>query len=291
MAASVVDVDRLPTGEVVCATTTRKKNAVWIGNGRGWMLLVEWSGKEVTACCACGPSVVCPALDGVLYIVTGGEVRTIPLSDVDAWFYGCRALDENRALMGGSNGRLAIYDHRSGAVERRKLLDFGVDKPGRTIHAVSAYDGRIFLTGKKNLLLEYREDEPIERATKAVFGGRELLFLGATPHAGRIWLSGFGMLAAVPDAGLPGDAVVWEEPLWGRNSRVGVRPFRDGLMAFQSTIVVGYPGTWRPLVARFDTGGLAAVEDSPIEGEIIAVDCAGKAYAIGEGAVRDIPIF
>jgi hypothetical protein len=281
---SIVDVARLADGRLVAAGTTRRANALWQLASKVWSPLVEWKGKEVTACCGVGDAVVCAALDGELYAWSAGQLQKHTIPDPTMWIYAASALDDMRAVLGGSGG-LVFFDPHTGAVDHRRLSTYEISKPGRIIHGINRSAGRLFIVGAKNMVLELQGDALVELANRATFGGQELMFLSAEYCNDRLWLSGFGQLASL-DAGGP---QVYEN-VGERTRAMGLGCHQGELLVFQNEILLGEPGHWRPLVEGFHAEGLIAVE--PIgDDQLCAITYTGKSYFLQGDVIELAPIF
>src|SRR5688500_6478467 len=157
MKQSIVGSAQLRSGEVVCVTTQRTQSAVHVFDGSRWQQTAHWRGHELTSACACGDTVVCAALDDLVYLVRGTEVSELPLPKQGDWLYGAAALSDDTALLGGSGG-LVLVSVAGRTATRRRLSEFNISRPGRDILAIVRIANRTLLLGKENLLVEYRGD-------------------------------------------------------------------------------------------------------------------------------------
>jgi hypothetical protein len=282
---SIVDVTTLAGGRLIAGATNRRLNSLWQFDGNAWSGLAEWKGKEVTACCGVGNAIVCAALDGELYVWSEDQLHKHTLPDPTMWIHAATALDDTRALLGGSGG-LVFFEPLSGELQHRRLSTYEISKPGRTIHGISRSDGRTFIVGAKNLVLELQGDRIVELANRASFGGHEILLLSAAYCQHRLWLSGFGDLAA-----LDGNGVQIYENVFGNRLRgIGLQCHHGELLVFQEQIMLGDPNNWRPIISGFQAPGLIAVESLP-DDQLCAVTYAGESFVLQGNSVRAVPIF
>jgi hypothetical protein len=292
---SIIAVTRLADGRLIAAATDRRTNSLWQFDLPAWSQLAEWTGKEITACCGVGDDVVCPALDGQLFVWSHGQLHQHALPDKTMWIYAAAALDDGRALLGG-NGGLVFFEPATGQLVHRRLSEYDVKRPGRTIHGISRSEGRTFIVGAKNLVLELRGDAPVEIADRSTFAGRELLFLSAASvtaasdsnasAGGRLWLAGHGLLASLDEGG----PHIFENPLGDRNRLVGIASHCGQLVAFQDEIMLGEPGAWRPLIEGFNAPGLIAVEPLA-DDQWCAITHTGESYLFNGDSVQPSRVF
>jgi hypothetical protein len=288
-ANSIVAVTRLADGLFVAAATDRRTNSLWQFDGAAWSKLAEWKGAEITACCAVGEDLVCPALDGKLFIWSQGQIQQLALPTTTMWVYDAVALDEQRALLGGEG--LVFVEPKTGGVIHRRLGDYGVSKPGRTIHGVCRSEGRTIIVGAKNMVLELKDDAVVELANRGTFGGRELFFRGAAVCNDRLWISGWtgsvGVLVALDAAG----PKVYDDPIGPGKPSFGLRCHHGELIAYQDEIMIGGPGNWRPLFPGFKNGdGFVALEPSA-RNRWCAIAYNGQSWLLDGDSIQPVPVF
>jgi hypothetical protein len=282
---SIVDVTSLAGGRLIAGATNRRMNSLWQFDGNAWSGIAEWKGKEVTACCRVGNAIVCAALDGDLYVWSDGQLHRHALPDATMWIYAATALDDTCALLGGSGG-LVFFEPLSGKLQHRRLSTYEISKPGRTIHGISRSHGRTFIVGAKNLVLELQGDTIVELANRASFGGHEILLLSAAYCRDRLWLSGFGDLAALDSNGVQ----IYENVLGNRIRGIGLRCHHGELLVFQEEIMLGEPSNWHPITSGFRAPGLIAVEPLA-DDQLCAVTYSGESFVLQGSSVRAVPIF
>jgi hypothetical protein len=193
----IVDLASDERGNVVCVTSTRAESrtqgtAAWRLVGERWEEVARWKGKMITAVAACGGWVMCGGLDGALYGVEleKGEVKQTKV-EVEAEFGAATGVSEHRALFAGGAGvGLVSVDVPSMEVKRKALGEYGVSRPGRTVHAMAKWGSKVLMGGAKNLVYVYEDDRIKEIAGKASFEGKEFLVDGVAGVGGEVFVSG-----------------------------------------------------------------------------------------------------
>ena len=275
MKPSIVGCGTLHSGRPACVTTTRKRNAVFVFDGHRWHAAAEWGGKEVTAACACGDTVVCAALDDEAYLVRGADVVTVKLPEQSDWIYGAAALSDDVALLGGAG--LFVLSVTDGSVTRRRLSEFNISRPGRDVLRIARTSGRTLVLGKKNLLVEYQGDSAVELVDRRAVGA-ELFFSGAAQLGSDLWLAG-GISLRPFLAKLTGNSVQFEDaPLAGTSLPV-LATLGDELLVGSDRLLAGGPGQWRELAPASPVGaGIVGMTPVPGPYPVCAVASDGTSY-------------
>jgi hypothetical protein len=270
--------------------TTRKGNAVYVFNGGGWHEAAAWSGNEVTAACACGDAVVCAALDDQAYLVRGAEVTPLKLPEQSDWIYGAAALSDDVALLGGAG--LFVLSVTDQTVQRRRLSEFNISRPGRDVLRIVRTAGRTIVLGKKNLLVEYHGDSAVELVDRKAIGA-ELFFFGAAQLGPDLWLTGSSNLR--PFLARPaGNTVQFDDvPLTAKSPPV-LAALADELLIGGERLLAGKPGQWRELVAE-TTAAETFIGMTPITSSsphrVCAFTSGGTSYFTDGHAVTEIDVF
>ena len=288
MKGSIVGLGTLGSGRPVCVVTTGKRNAVHAFDGSEWQLAAAWNGKEVTAACACGDTVVCAALDDAAYLVRGADVSPVTLPEQSDWIYGAAALSDDVALLGGAG--LFLLSVNDGSVTRRRLSEFNISRPGRDILNVVRTGGRTIVLGKKNLLVEYHGESAVELVDRRAIG-KELFFEDATQLGPDLWLSGRSNLQPFL-ARLAGNTVQFEDVPLAAKVATALGVVGGELLVGGERLLAGKPGQWRELVPE-STAGASIVGITPAEGPhpMCAIASDGTSYFTDGRACVDVDIF
>ena len=289
MSRSIVAAGTLRSGQIVCVATERSHNTVYALDGRRWEQLVRWPGTEVTAACACGDTIVCAALDDVVYLVRGTTVTRAALPDGSDWVYGAAALSDDEALLGGAG--LFVLSVADGTVTRRRLSEFGISRPGRQVLGVVRTGGRTLVLGKKNLLVEFRGDSAAELVPAKALAGRELFFRAAVDVDGVLWLAGTGPRAFL--ARHEGDTVRAEEiPVDGQSAPVLAGLGGGELLLGAERLFAGRPGGWRELLAGpVPSGPVVATTPCPDGARVCVVSAGGSSFLTDGRSCEEIRVF
>jgi hypothetical protein len=286
--------DALPDGSFACAGTHRKQLTIWRVAGTNVTPLHTGPGKEFTAVCTCGPRVVCATATGPAYVfdTSDGTPRTFKLPPLPAgekeWIYGAASLDGDTVLIGGTHG-LVFLTPSTGQATRRRLSEFGVRRPGRTIHnIVRAEDGRAFVIGAKGLFVEYRHDaggSVRELTSGPTVAGHEAFFQGAAECGGEVyasWFSGAHAFLSVHRDGTfqPVDMPIPITPGHGTAALCG-----DGtrLIVAKHEVAAGVTGDWQ-VVGRFSDPKetTVAVTRSPVGSALVVGANGSLLVRVGE---------
>jgi len=158
-------------------------------------------------------------------------------------------------------------------------------KPGRTIHGICSSEGRVFIVGAKNLVLELRGETLVELGARATFADRELLFRSAVLSKNRLWLSTFGALVSLDGAGAQSFDDIPVELIRG----FGLACHRSELLLYHDEVLLGQPGNWRPFFHDFRAEGLIAVE--PLSDDRwCAISYAGQSYLLDGDSIEHASI-
>jgi len=124
--------------------------------------ICRWKGWMLTAACATGDLLVCPAVDGHVYLLNEGGLKSIHHDQPDDWYHAAACLEDDRCLFGGDMGRLAWFNGRTSRFQYSSLKEHGVRRPGRSILKILVVEQDIYLLGENELLVQYRDQEFIE---------------------------------------------------------------------------------------------------------------------------------
>jgi hypothetical protein len=114
-----------------------------------------WNGKEVTAACLVGTTIVCAALDGVVYIVKDGNVEKLKHKLPELFVYAAAPVGRTGCLFGGQLGQLVTFDIETGQFRNTALREHGIFKPGRKILGMHPSGDDIFIIGSNELVVRY----------------------------------------------------------------------------------------------------------------------------------------
>ena len=131
---------------------------------------------------------MCPTNYEIVYVFDGYKINQITLPDKRTALEGACQIDSDRVLVGGTLGRLFIINVIDCSVTLLTLKQFNINKPGRDIDNIIRYGKRVFLLGKKQLLLEYQNDTIIDLIPQNAY--KEISFWWATLCNSELWLSG-----------------------------------------------------------------------------------------------------
>jgi hypothetical protein len=249
----------------------------------------EWDGKEVTAACACGDTVVCAALDDEAYLVRDGNVAALELPKQSDWIYAAAALSDDVALLGGSG--LFVLSITDRSVTRRRLSEFNISRPGRDILRIVRTGGTTIVLGKKNLLVEYRGDAALELVDRRAVG-KEVFFSGAAQLGPDLWLTGSSNLIPFL-ARRAGNRVQFEDAPFTRPARPVVVALGDELLLGGAQLFAGMPGRWRELVPP-STAGASIVGMMPVAigpHPMCAIASDGTSYFTDGRTCVDVDVF
>jgi hypothetical protein len=291
MTPSILSSATLRDGRIVAIATERAHNSIHAFDGKGWSRVVRWAGHEVTAACACGQTVVCAALDDVVYLIDGKTISRVPLPKQSDWIYGAAVMSDETALLGGAG--LFVIGVKDQSVIRRRLSEFNISRPGRDILSIVRTGGRTLLLGKKNLLVEYKDDSAVELVDRKAMAGRELMFKSAVQIAQDLWLSGFGpqpFLARLA----AGRSVQFEDlPITGQSSP-SLAELNGELLVGTSRLQIGNPGRWRDLLpAPLTNSSIVGIipTSTAAATEACALSHDGKSYFTDGKTVKELPVF
>ena len=289
----VIGADRLPGGRIFCAATDRSHNTVFVHESGKWRKLIGWNGHEVTACCACGDTIVCAALDDVAYVIEGTTITPVTLPEkTRTWVHGAAATSPDTALLGGAGGLFELSVSSRTAV-RKRLSEFNVSRPGRDIHNVVRGAGTTWLLGAKNLLVDFRGDSAREPVPRDVLRGREVMFEDAADFDGRLWLSALeGPRATLAE--LDGQTLSFHDTPQPGQRRARIAAHGGELFVGASGLSVGRPGSWRDL----STPGLGPKGDAIVAivapqqaGELAAVSSDGRSFFTDGKSCMELAVF
>jgi hypothetical protein len=258
---SIIGFGTLRSGQLMCVATERTHNSVHVFDGNAWRKLVRWAGHEATAACACGDTVVCAALDDVVYLVDGTTVSRVALPKQGDWIYAAAALSEDTALLGGSGG-LVLVSTRDQSVTRRRLSEFNVSRPGRHILGIARTASRVLLLGKKNLVVDYKGNSAAELIGRKALGSEERFFQDAVELDQDLWLSGMSgphpFLARMVDGGLH------DEPIpVTRQTSPSLAVLGSELVIGAERLWAGKPGQWREVLALTPGASIVGLTPAP----------------------------
>lgn len=241
MRTSYIGTALTPTGRRVAVGTDRSTNTV--ADAETWEVLARWRGAEVTACGTIGDQIVCPALDGAIFLVDERGVDRIVHADKKAWFYAVAPTGPTTGLIGGSYGRLFHIDVSNKALFPSALRDFGVEKPGRDIFSIHSPDP-IIITGRNELILRYDNGKCTALATKR----HERLYYGAIILGDDVWVSTTAgaapLLARAPLSG--GEPVYYPLPL-EKNVAAKIASYKGQILLVSDRMMLGSPDNWTEL--------------------------------------------
>ena len=293
MPPSIIASDTLPSGQLMCVATERTHNSVYLFDGAAWRRLVRWGGHEVTAACACGDTIVCAALDDVVYLVQGATISKVKLPKDSDWIYGAAALSGEVALLGGLG--LHLISVADQTVTRKRLSEFNISKPGRGILAVvntgSPQNSRTLLLGKKNLLVDYRGDSAVELIDSKKLPGRELFFQDAAKVGNDLWLAGTS--GAHPFlARLDGDTVQFVDLPPTRQNAPSIMELNGEVIVGADGLFAGKPGQWRQILpASAVPGTIVSFCRAPDPLPICALTSDGQSFFTDGHTCQHLPVF
>ena len=260
-----------------CVATDRRRNRLLVLPEND--VIAEWAGAEVTAACAVRDSVVCAALDGNVYIVAGQSVQPLKHERSSAWIYAAASLEEERCLFGGTFGQLIELHCGRREFRYTTLAEHDLRKPGRDILAFVPHNRRLFVLGKKELLLSYHGDSistclPTEGASETSFNAGAILYEtlwivarpGPAQHLAEFNLrSGNLNWHTIPFAGLRSPAIT---------------AFRGRLFLGGNDIYSGLPGRWSKIGSFGEDSILRLVPLDTPESSLLAVGYTGKTMTL-----------
>lgn len=205
----------------------------------------EWAGAELTGAGYVAGAVVCPALNGLVYIARAGAVDTLRLQDRKLWMHTVLPVSEESCIIAGNTGHFGIVDCADGSatVEMKRLRDYGVSKPGRDIlGSFRAATGECFLMGRRSLLLEWKDDAFVEclATTAEVFLHHGIMIRDT------LWAVGLQGRKALLLEHTNGESVFHDLPIES-NSCPMITNHGDTIIVGADIIYAGQPGSWNPV--------------------------------------------
>jgi hypothetical protein len=249
-------------------THHKKRNALLLAESGE--KLFEWTGAGIEAATACGESIVCACLEGLVYIVQGDRVATLKLERDDIWPTAGIEFSPNIALFTGQSGKLIFVDVRAQTTRVIALKDLDVPKPGRDILAVvSIAPGRCYLIGEREMLLEYDDRQcQVHSSTRS-----EICFARAVRLRDELWMVATEGLVQKLACYKSGQLTYQDSPIAPLPRTPAICANGDELIVGSDQVYVGMPGNWR-LVGEI--GELAIIDLIPQKGDVIAVTYTGQ---------------
>jgi hypothetical protein len=238
--------------------------------------LAEWQGAGIEAATACGDSIVCACLDGIVYIVQGGEVVQVDLPQDDIWPTRGIEFSPGIALFVGLKGKLLLVDVAARTARISSLASMDVAKPGRNIDGViKTGPGTCYLLGKREMLIHY----DAERCEVLSTTRSEICFKSAVNFQNTLWITAI-------DGGINHKlARIADSTVEYHDSPVGPGPYSPslavcerGLLTGCRRVFLGIPGEWREIGAVDDESIISLF---PRGEHVLAVTSEGKVKRFG----------
>lgn len=231
----------LESGKKFAVATEDNGNAIYWLNGSEPS---RWEGDSVSCCTACGETVVCVTLKGLIYLISSDRVSSLGSDVSEHMIFGVCSLGPDRALAGGSNGILLEINLETGTTGVTRASSLGLRKPGRDIINIVTFMGSVAAIGKRELI--YTFSESLEAAEAYGGSGNEAFFYNGCELSGELWLSGLvgrsGVLARYVKSS--NSVEYFPTPSDANGRAFSIEAIGDNLILANDFVFTGKPDKW-----------------------------------------------